>query len=198
MIRPICLVDMDGIVANFERRAIQVYNQKVGTSLDEFNVDKYVGDKTIIDESIDKWIYRKSFQEQFFFAEIPVIENAQEGIRLLSEHFDIYFLTTEYRSNPTCVYEKQQWLETYFPKWADNTIFTKHKNMVYGDILIDDSPMNLQKWSDSWGGLQTVKTASLEYAWINKEITTFYHKDWLKLAEMIIQGFFPQKEELDG
>jgi 5'(3')-deoxyribonucleotidase len=197
MTRPICLVDLDGIVADFERHAIQIYNEKTGANLDEFCPDKYVGDKVIIDESIDKVIYREAFSRMSFFAGIPMIKNAQEGMRLLSEHFDIYFLTTEYRSNTTCVYEKQRWLDKYFPEWADNTIFTKHKHMVYGDILIDDSPINLKKWSDGWGGLQSVQTASLEYAWIDKEITTSYSKDWIELANLIIHNY-NKKEILNG
>jgi 5'(3')-deoxyribonucleotidase len=185
----ICLVDMDGIVADFERHAIQEYNLISKIKLDEFNVDKYVGDKVIIDPSIDQQAYRLPFSWQGFFWSIPLIQNAQEGIRLLSEYFEIYFVTAEYRDNPFCVSEKQKWLEKYFSEWADNTIFTKHKHMVYGDLLIDDSPANLKSWSDGWGGLNSVKTASLEYAWIDKNITSFYSKNWVTLANQIIKYF---------
>lgn len=189
--KPILLCDMDGIIADFERYALRCYNKKVefDKKLDEAKVYNYVGDKIILDESIDKKLYREDFKYEGFFYNIPPIDGAKEALTRLSEYFNICFLTTEYRSNKTCVYEKQEWLNKYFKEWADNTIFTKHKDMVYGDLLIDDSPANLKKWSDSWGGLNTVTTASLEYHWTDKEITKIIGKNWQELADNIIKHF---------
>jgi 5'(3')-deoxyribonucleotidase len=192
----ILLCDQDGILADFERHSLRMYNQRMGTTFDEDKCYEFVGSHIIIEPTINQKQYRKPFSEPGFFLGIPPIKNSQEAIEKLLEFFDIYIVTTEYRGNQTCAYEKQKWLQIYFPKIADNIIVTKHKELVYGDILVDDRPENLQKWSDSWGGLGTVKTASLEYHWINKEITSFYDKDWLLLADKIIQHF--SKGEPDG
>ena len=77
-----------------------------------------------------------------FFINLEPIEGAIEAYRLLEEHFDLYFLTTAPWSNPRSLMEKVEWVKKYFPTAYKNIIFSHHKNLLYGEYLIDDSTKN--------------------------------------------------------
>ncbi len=178
---------MDGIIADFNRFSIRVYNDIMGTKLDENRCDLYIQDHDVKPESgIDKKMLRKPYTEPGAFINLPLIAGSQAAVARLQQVFDIYLLTTHYWSNPTCVYEKEIWLQRYFPSLANNGIFTKHKPMVKGDILVDDRPSNLAAWKAK---NPAGKTATLDYEWTDRANTDFYDKTWEGLATKILEGF---------
>ena len=77
-----------------------------------------------------------------FFIDLEPIEGSIEAYKILEEHFDVYFLTTAPWSNPRALMEKVEWVKKYFPSAYKNIIFSHHKNLLYGDYLIDDSTKN--------------------------------------------------------
>lgn len=185
--KPVLLLDMDGIIADFNRFSIRTYNDIHGTNLDEGKCDLYIYDHDVKDPSIDKKALRKPYTEPGAFINLPLIEGSQEGVARLSKFFEIYLLTTHYWSNPTCVYEKEVWLQRYFPALANNGIFTKHKPLVKGDVFVDDRPSNLAAWKAK---NPEGKTGTLEYNWTDKANTDFCADNWYDLATKIIEGFW--------
>jgi len=78
-----------------------------------------------------------------FFLRIPVMEGAVIAIELLSEHYDIFFLSTAPWSNVNAGSEKRMWIEHYFGEHAfKRLILTHRKDLVIGDYLIDDRTKN--------------------------------------------------------
>lgn len=104
--------------------------------------------------------YQKSFQEilskpdqkrllavihsKGFFADIPLVPNAPEAVRELSEKYDV-FVATAAMEFPNSFNEKYDWLHQHFPfiHWK-NIIFLGDKSILRGDWLIDDMAYNLE------------------------------------------------------
>lgn len=185
--KPDCLLDMDGILANFNLYSLQTYNRLVPSAkLDENNVDKYIGDHEVLDPSIDAKLLRRPYKDPGAFINLPVIPGAQEAVARLEKYFNVYLLTTQYYGNPTCVHEKHVWLQRHFPSIADNGIYTKHKPLVAGAVFVDDRPVNLAAWkARNPSGL----TASLQYHWSDPKVTDLLAPTWGELAEKIIGAF---------
>ena len=77
-----------------------------------------------------------------FFRNLKPMPGAIESYNKLSEHFDVYILSTGPWSNPTSFVEKVEWVKEYLPNAYKNVIFSHHKDLNIGDYLIDDSIKN--------------------------------------------------------
>lgn len=77
-----------------------------------------------------------------FFRNLKPMMGAIESYNKLSEHFDVYILSTGPWSNPNSFVEKVEWVKEYLPNAYKNIIFSHHKDLNIGDYLIDDSTKN--------------------------------------------------------
>ena len=77
-----------------------------------------------------------------FFRNLKPMPFAIESYNKLSEHFDVYILSTGPWSNPNSFVEKVEWVKEYLPNAYKNVIFSHHKDLNRGDYLIDDSMKN--------------------------------------------------------
>ena len=77
-----------------------------------------------------------------FFRNLKPMPGAIESYNKLSEHFDVYILSTGPWSNPNSFVEKVEWVKEYLPNAYKNVIFSHHKDLNRGDYLIDDSIKN--------------------------------------------------------
>jgi 5'-nucleotidase len=136
------LVDMDGVLADFERGFLKIWKQehpnKTYIPIEDRNVfyitDQYPSEwKTDIDQI---------FSRPNFFRDLEPIPGGREAM-LAMEALDIevFICTsplTEYRN---CVLEKFEWVNEHLgPEWTEKIILTKDKTLVRADILIDDRP----------------------------------------------------------
>ena len=77
------------------------------------------------------------------FSKMEPIKGAIEAFNILSEHFDVYILSTAPWNNPTAWSDKLEWVKKYLGKKAyKRLILTHHKNLNKGDFLIDDRKKN--------------------------------------------------------
>lgn len=81
-------------------------------------------------------------QIEGFFRNLKPMPFAIESYNKLSEHFDVYILSTAPWSNPHALLEKMEWVKEYLPNAYKNVIFSHHKDLNIGDYLIDDSTKN--------------------------------------------------------
>lgn len=77
-----------------------------------------------------------------FFRNLKPMPGAIESYNKLSEHFDVYILSTGPWSNSNSFVEKVEWVKEYLPNAYKNVIFSHHKDLNIGDYLIDDSIKN--------------------------------------------------------
>lgn len=106
-----------------------------------------------------------------FFLELEPIDGAIFYIDLLTQYFDVWFLTRPSYLNPHSYTEKRLWVEKYFGlDMCKKLDFVNDKSAMSGDYLIDDV-----KWNDFKGIQLQFGTEGLE---------TWY-KVYTKLLEFI-------------
>ena len=81
------------------------------------------------------------------FSLMDPIPGAIESIKILSEHFDLYVLSTAPWKNPSAWTDKVKWVQKYFGEdqeglFYKRLIISHHKNLNIGDYLIDDREKN--------------------------------------------------------
>ena len=79
------------------------------------------------------------------FKDLKPIDSAISSVEKLlhSEKYEVYFLSTAPWNNPSAWTDKRLWIEEQFgEKINRRLILTHRKDLMKGDILIDDRPNN--------------------------------------------------------
>lgn len=78
-----------------------------------------------------------------FFAGLEPMPSAVKAFKLLALKYDTYILSSAPFSNPTAWCDKLEWVKRYLGVAAfRRLIISHHKNLSYGDYLIDDREVN--------------------------------------------------------
>lgn len=139
--RPIVLVDMDGVVAQFEHRVLhhwqQLHPDKAHVPLEQrrgFEITSNYPEE----HREHLW---DLFNRPALFSELEPEPGAVEAIKELDEYARVFFCSKPLVTNPTCHSDKNAWIARHFgPTWCKRLILTSDKTLVRGDILIDDKP----------------------------------------------------------
>jgi len=73
------------------------------------------------------------------FGELEVMPGAAEALRKLNQDFDIFIASTPPWDRPDMWGAKREWIAKHFPYLKRKLILTHRKDLLIGDILIDDS-----------------------------------------------------------
>ena len=140
-------IDMDGVIADFEKAS---------------NEFKRIHGKT---NRPDKWVdYRN----------LDVIEGAIEAVAKLNADHEVFIASTPPWTRPEVWGHKREWIGEHFPYLKRNIILTHRKDLLIGDILIDDSRFRGQP--DFQG----------EWYWFNKN---WDNKNWKACLEWIYKEY---------
>jgi len=102
-------IDMDGVLANFQKEADKI--PEVGHP----------------DEVLD-------------FSTFEVMPGATEAVEALWEAgYDLFIATTPPWDNPDSWGQKRNWIAEHFPSLKRKMFLTHRKDLLIGDILIDDT-----------------------------------------------------------
>ena len=115
--KPIVLIDMDGVICDFDKRAKELEAQGVkGHSL---------------------------FKHPSAYKDLEPIEGAIDAWHALQDKYETYILSTPPWSNPDAWAEKRMWVQQYLGDSAKKKLILCHnKGLVIGDYLIDDRIAN--------------------------------------------------------
>jgi 5'-nucleotidase len=88
-------------------------------------------------KNINNLEYQQS--ELGFFINLEPIKDAINSINILSEYYDVWFLTKPSTKNLHSYTEKAEWIKKYFGEhYLDKLILSPDKSLLIGDFLIDD------------------------------------------------------------
>lgn len=164
----ICLIDMDGTIADFNTRFIQEWNKALEEHLSfwphgkgpagfsKFIRDTDRDDFFIKDASPSKFHLHEAWpnlmteedaryhmSQPGFFRSLPMIEGAKEALSAMlnSTLVEPFLCTAPVVGSPYCWQEKADWVAEHLgPEWVGRLIITRDKTVVSGDWLIDDKP----------------------------------------------------------
>lgn len=115
--KPLLLIDMDGPLANFDKRAKELEAEGIKGS--------------------------KLFKHPSAYKDLEPVEGAVDAWNKLQKKYDTYILSTPPWSNPDAWSEKRRWVEKYIGETAKKKLILCHnKGIVKGDYLIDDRVAN--------------------------------------------------------
>ena len=106
-------IDMDGVLANFDKAA----DEHPSNGIKGYRPD------LILD-----------------FSKFEVMPGAKEAVKkLLDMGHDLFIATTPPWNHPSAWGQKRNWVEKNFPELKRKMVLTHRKDLLIGDILIDDS-----------------------------------------------------------
>jgi len=110
----ILYLDLDGVVVDIVSHAKSRHGENVN-----------IGKATSFDKDL--------------FLNPPMIEGALDAITKLSEHYNLFFLSTAPWSNTNSWSHKRIWLQENLGKLAWKRLILSHrKDLLMGDYLVDD------------------------------------------------------------
>jgi len=138
----IILVDMDGVLADFEGGFLARWRERHPNSFFVPIAERrsfYIRDDypTELHASV-----AAIYHTEGFFEQLPPVAGALEGIRQMhGAGYDLRICTAPITSYRYCVPEKYAWVEKNLgADFIKRIIITKDKTAIRGDILIDDRP----------------------------------------------------------
>ncbi|XP_061232903.1 5'(3')-deoxyribonucleotidase, cytosolic type [Neopsephotus bourkii] len=138
------LVDMDGVVADFEGAVLRGFSARFPTeprveleARSGFSVrEQYRGLRRDLAAKVAS-VYESP---GFFLGLDPVpgaLEALQEMIRM--QDTEVFICTSPLRNYEHCVLEKYKWVEKHLgPEFVERIILTRDKTIVSADLLFDD------------------------------------------------------------
>jgi 5'(3')-deoxyribonucleotidase len=115
--KPIVLIDMDGVLCDFDKRAQELSLKGVkGPAL---------------------------FKHSETYKDLEPIPGAIKAWEILQNDYETYIVSTPPWSNPDAWAEKRRWVENYLGKTASKKLILCHnKGLIKGHYLIDDRIAN--------------------------------------------------------
>lgn len=141
------LVDMDGVLCDTLPYWLSFYNKDYEDNLTPEDIKGWTLHKYVKPEcgtSIYKyWNYRN------FYKDIPPTEGAKNYMKKLHEDgFELIITTAVPPSAVKAMYDKRAWVKKHLPFLSTkyNFIGAHRKDLVSGDILIDDGAHNIESF----------------------------------------------------
>jgi 5'-nucleotidase len=136
------LIDMDGVIADFERGFLERWKHKHPDKpyvpLEQRNTFFIL--QQYPPEFRD--LIREVFRTPGFFRDLPAIPGGAEAlVDMAANGIEVFICTTPFRDYRNCVLEKYEWVDRHLGgKWVERIILTPDKTIVDADYLIDDKP----------------------------------------------------------
>lgn len=137
----VILVDMDDVLEDLSFAWVRYLNEEYGMDVDWNTVRDWEMTKSYPDLTPAQ-VYAPLYDEDFWKTVKPIDGAAEMLERLIEDGHEIYIVTTS--NYITLKTKMNDVLFKYYPflEWG-NVIVTANKQMIRGDVLIDDGPHNL-------------------------------------------------------
>lgn len=138
-------IDMDQVMADLAVSFGELYKKEYQVEFD--SVEEYLAEHPEFDlVSTIKELY-PLINTYEFCRHLPVMKDAPNVLREISEHYEIYIATAAMEI-PNSFQAKYEWLLEHFPFLdPQHFVFCGDKSVIHADYLIDDSIRQLERFS---------------------------------------------------
>ena len=135
------LVDVDNVLENLNDAWVNAVNDKYGTSVSPNDIASWDIEKYF--EGLSRTQVFSQLHDKDFWETLKPIDDAPDYLKKLIDDGHQVVLVTS--SHPDTIGYKYRFIIKYFPYISfKDIIFTSKKQMVLGDVMIDDAPHNLE------------------------------------------------------
>ena len=181
MEKQVVLVDMDGVLANYEKGFLDIWRKRFPDA-----VWKPLETRTTfqIEDDYPEWHRAKIwdiFLEKGFFRNLEPIPGSKEAMKEMAQGSDyqVFICTAPLSGAEYCIPEKYEWVEEHLGKdFVKRIILTKDKTLVRGKFLIDDKPEITGLLTPEWEQLMFDQP-------YNRHITAKRHINWSNWKEIL-------------
>lgn len=169
------LVDMDEVLACWVERVLEWWNQDNGTALTPDDVKSWNIIESMGPEA--KYFLRSCMRSGDFW-DLKPIDGAIEGMKkLIDDGHDVIIVTAVPRHAAIAYDRKLEWLRKNMPFFPlNNFIAAQRKDLVAGDLLIDDNADNLKTFGSN--------SIAFDRPW-NRDHYGLRVKNWAELLQLI-------------
>lgn len=150
---------MDGIVVNLTKKWLNMYNKDHDDNLTIDDLKEWELSKSVKKGAkINDYLYTPNF-----FLDVDPIDGALQGLKALQDagHHVVILSAPSWPGNSAS--DKISWMRKHAPFINKRDIILGHnKFLVRGDVLIDDSPTNIQSYRAHWPSA-TIMTISYPF-----------------------------------
>jgi len=137
------LLDCDGVMGDLVTPLLEELNKRYGTEFTKEQVDCWELSDCL---HMSKSRIFEVLQMPRFAATIPVMSGAKEVIRHLRSKHDVIVVTASVHTSETWCHDRIKWLYKHFGIHSKDVVFTHRKDLIPGDIFVDDKVENVQGW----------------------------------------------------
>lgn len=139
--------DMDEVLAQFINKVLHRWNLEHKTSFNRDHINTWNMDATLGKGSFDDVIRWMSNPD--FFEMLEPVNGALSGIRHLMKSHDVMIATSLHDDVPNAYDSKKRWIKKHLPEFQMRNFFViTRKEMLDGDVLIDDAGHNVEPWCE--------------------------------------------------
>jgi len=139
------LVDVDGVLADFLPHLLEraTNNRIAPADVRKWDVFSYL--------TVEEYDLSLALCAGYdFWAQVPVISGAVEGVEKLRSTYDaVRFLTAPWFGCDKWASIRMEWLMKHFGARATDVIFSTEKYFVRGALFIDDKPTHVERWAET-------------------------------------------------
>lgn len=138
------LIDCDGVLGDFVTPYLELIRTVTGDrhmidEVTQFDVLAALGKKDV-EAQVLELCSRRGFCSSF-----KTLPGAVEGVAALRELGDLFVVTSPMHV-PWWTWERTEWLSKHFGFTKKQVLYTSSKEIVSGDVMIDDNEVNLIEW----------------------------------------------------
>ncbi len=172
------LVDMDQVLAQWAERFLEWFNHDKGTS---HTMDDLLHWDMGVNLDLDNDDYMRSIMRCPEFWDLNPVPGAIEGMKaLIDAGHDVLIVSAVPRCAAGAAYHgKLQWIRKHMPFFnLDNFMAVQRKDLIEGDILIDDNVKNIENFLK-----KGKKTIVAHYMWNRNCVASKRAYDWDEIIQ---------------
>ena len=179
------LVDQDNTLTDFTEVTVRylskLYGYKESFTPDQcktYNILKCMFPK-LPDKKISD-MFEELFSSEGYWRSMLPMPGSIEVMEDLYKEYDVYIVTSPWKTSKNCIPEKIEWVEHYLPFFdISKMIFCSYKHLLHADYMIDDSPVYLAN-----SNCET--TIAFKFPYNENVEATFKVDTWSEIREILL------------